>query len=184
MKVPDKKKCIKLLRENHAPVHIIKHCVKVAAVSLFIGDRLQKKGIDINTDLLMAGALLHDISKYQSIVSGGDHAVMGAVLLETLGYPEVARIVKCHVHLDRQINKGERIDEVLVVNYGDKRVKHTDVVSLNERFDDLMLRYGTNSRRQTRISELFEQSKKMEDLIFSIIDLDPDSLNRMFRRKD
>ncbi len=183
MKAPDPKTCIRLLRQTSTPVHIMRHCVKVAAVSTWLGNRLLEQGSDLNMDRLMAGAILHDVSKYQSIVSGGDHALMGARFVEGLGYPEIAKIIKHHVYLDKDTLRDGNINEEMVVNYADKRVKHVDVVSLEERFKDLQARYGTSKERRERINGLFIQSKEMERLIFSRIDMNPEELNKIFRRK-
>ncbi len=183
MKAPDPKTCIRLLRQTSTPVHIMRHCVKVAAVSTWLGKKLLERDLNLNMEILMAGALLHDISKYHSILSGGDHALMGARFVEGLGYPGIARIIKCHVHLDKNTILNGHINEEMVVNYADKRVKHVDVVSLEERFRDLQARYGTSKERRERINELFIQSKEMERLIFSKIDIHPEELNKIFRRK-
>ncbi len=183
MKAPDPKICIRLLRQTSTPVHIMRHCVKVAAVSTWLGKRLLERGSDLNMDILVTGGLLHDVSKYQSIVSGGDHALMGARFVEGLGYPEIAKIIKHHVYLDKDTLRDRNINEEMVVNYADKRVKHVDVVSLEERFKDLQARYGTSKERRERINGLFIQSKEMERLIFSKIGMHPEELNKIFRRK-
>ncbi len=183
MKAPDPKICIRLLRQTSTPVHIMRHCVKVAAVSTWLGKRLLERGSDLNMDILVAGGLLHDVSKYQSIVSGGDHALMGARFVEGLGYPEIAKIIKHHVYLDKDTLRDGNINEEMVVNYADKRVKHVHVVSLEDRFKDLQARYGTSKERRERINGLFIQSKEMERLIFSKIGMHPEELNKIFRRK-
>src|SRR5690242_4073420 len=50
-------------QKYHAPKHIIAHMQKVAAVAMFIANRLKKKSININMKELQAAALLHDLVK-------------------------------------------------------------------------------------------------------------------------
>ncbi len=183
MYLPDLKTSLGLLRKTGTPIHIVRHCVKVAQVSLYLGRELKKTGLDISLDLLLAGGLLHDVAKYESIKNGGDHAKMGAEFLKKLGYPEVADIVRSHVHLDCPSEAVKKISEEILVNYADKRVKHTDVVSLEERFIDLQARYGLDDIRRQRINELYLQSKEMEQTIFSRLEIAPDDLTRIFRRR-
>ncbi len=183
MNIPDNKTAIRLLKKFENPIHIIRHCVRVKDVSTFLSERLCKKGVHLNKDLVRAGALLHDISKHRSIESGGDHAIMGGKILKEMGYSEVAQIVVCHVHLSRSLLESGKISEALIVNYADKRVKHTEVVSLHDRFEDLLIRYGLDESRRKMIRTIYRESKKMEDLIFSRLDIGPDDLTQNFRRK-
>lgn len=153
-------------------------------MAVFIGNLLKESGCNISITLLRAGGLLHDVSKYESILYGGDHASMGAKILKNFGYEEVARIVKSHVHLDPALLHAEQICEELIVNYADKRVKHTNVVSLEERFEDLYNRYGSNKKSIKRIDKLYKQSRCMEKIIFGRLNIKPTKLNLIFRRKN
>ena len=182
MQIPDIKTSIGLLKRKETPIHIMRHCVRVALVSRYLGSKLRERCCDLCLELIMAGALLHDVSKYESITNGGDHAEMGARFLKELGYPEVARIVKNHVYLDYDPGAGGGISEEIIVNYADKRVKHTDVVSLEDRFRDLQARYGLDAMRRQRIQALYQQSKEMERAIFSRLEIHPDDLTKIFRR--
>ncbi len=76
---------------------------------------------------------------------------MGAGILEELGYPHVAQVVREHVHLDDNIMDPRPLREAEVVNYADKRVLHDAVVTLEERFADLKVRYGRTSEALARI---------------------------------
>ncbi len=182
MKIPNDKTAIKILKQYHNPVHIIRHCVKVAKVAVFIGNMLRETGCNISIPLLQAGGLLHDVAKYKSVLYGGDHAIIGAKIITDIGYEDVARIVESHVHLDPTLLSAGQICEELVVNYADKRVKHTSVVSLEERFEDLFKRYGHNEKSIKRIDELYRQGLHMEKIIFDRLDIKPIKLNIIFRR--
>jgi putative nucleotidyltransferase with HDIG domain len=94
-----------------------------------------------DVQLVEAGALLHDIAKASSFGTGLDHAVAGAHRLRSLGLPQVADIVERHVHLGEWKRSGP-VTEAEILNYSDKRVLHEEVVSLDRRFRDLIVRYG------------------------------------------
>ena len=71
------------------------------------------------------GALLHDLGKTACLGTLNNHAELGADILEDLGYPDVAQVVREHVHLDGDILDPRPLREAEVVNYADKRVLHT-----------------------------------------------------------
>lgn len=52
-----------LWREYHVPFHIIQHMKKVAAVSIFIAEKLNQNGNRLNRELVKQGSLLHDFVK-------------------------------------------------------------------------------------------------------------------------
>src|SRR3989338_9014542 len=92
MKIPTKEECIELLRKNNVPDNIIAHTKKVCEFSLKVCHILEERGIKINRDLVAAAALLHDIKKLEP----GEHEIEGAKYIESLGYPEVAVLIKKH----------------------------------------------------------------------------------------
>ena len=61
MELPSKEECYKLLKEYHVPQNVVEHSKKVAKVALFLGDRLIKKGINVNLELVEQASLLHDL---------------------------------------------------------------------------------------------------------------------------
>jgi hypothetical protein len=92
-----------------------------------------------------------------------------------LGYPEVAEIVRQHVVLDDGIPPGQ-ITEAILVHYADKRVKHTAIVSLAERFQDLKERYGKNPPALAWLEDLERKSYELEEQIFQKLTIKPESL--------
>ena len=66
--------------------------------------------------------------------------------------------------------------EVHIINYADKRVRHDTVVSLEERFIDLVERYGSSPERRVRIGQMREATLELEGNIFRRIDSTPDDL--------
>lgn len=179
MQVPDRKLCLNLLIKYHVPAHVVGHSLRVAQVGTFLASHLVMAGCDIDLRLVEAGALLHDITKMQAIERGEDHAATGGRLVSGLGYPALAEIVRRHVRLDLEIEKATRLTSSHLVNYADKRVRHTSIVSLSERFEDLMVRYGISNDRRKGIECLYEKVKTLEERIFNQLDFDPEGLSEL-----
>ncbi|MEW5949012.1 MAG: HD domain-containing protein [Thermodesulfobacteriota bacterium] len=156
--------------------HVGQHCRKVAGVALFIADKLTSAGVKLNIRLIEAAALLHDITKIEALEQGRNHAETGADLLEKLGFPTVAHIVRQHVNLSGPII-GTPINESEVVNYADKRVLHTTVVSLRDRFDYIREKYGHGDPvRITRINRIEEETQELEKKIFARLPIKPEEI--------
>jgi hypothetical protein len=63
-----------------------------------------------------------------------------------------------------------------VVNYADKRVLHDRVVSLGERFADLMVRYGRTPEARARIAVMELRTQVLEEKLFAPLSLTPPDL--------
>ncbi len=176
MGVLNNKQCLRILHQEKVPIHIIRHCAKVSLVSLKIVHNLALKGHKLDIDAVRAAALLHDVAKIQAMELGEDHAELGARLLESMGHVRIAEIIRQHVFLKLPMKRQAGISEEIVVNYADKRVMHTSVVSLEERFRDLQLRYGKSTRAEERIRLLYQEARLMEDMIFSMLDIGPQDI--------
>lgn len=139
MKIPTKEECLKILKEKNVPNNIIAHTTKVCEFSMKVADLLEREGIKVNRKLVEAGALLHDVEK----LSTKDHIVEGYEFIKSLGYPEVATVIKKHglQHIDDDSFEPKTWEEKIVF-YADKRVKNDRVVSVNERFEYVKKRYN------------------------------------------
>ncbi len=174
-RVPDRARCYEILRENQVPQHIVKHCEKVALVATFIAEGLCEIGEDLDLSLVEAGGLLHDVTKHLSLKTGENHALSAAKLLERLGYPEVAKVVARHIFCPPG-PPGSPIREEEIVYYADKRVKHTQIVTLKERFEDLKERYGHNVFSLIRLDHLYEMTKLLERRLFKRLPFGPERI--------
>jgi len=141
--------CRRLLAAHGVPPHIRRHSGQVARVARRIAEALRERGEAVNVGLIEAAALLHDIAKAPCLESRLDHAAEGGRVLRELGLDAVAAIVERHVHLGDWNPRGP-VTGAELVNYADKRVLYVQVVSLPERFRDLIARYG---RGRTDIEE-------------------------------
>ena len=91
MDIPTKEQCLELLRQNNVLPNILRHCMAVHDFGVKLADRLDRQGIAVNTRLVAAGCLLHDIEKLKP-----QHELKGHDLVRKAGYPEVAVLIKTH----------------------------------------------------------------------------------------
>ena len=143
------------IRAHSAMVADMAHSMALIAV---------ERGVKVAPDAVLAAGLLHDLAKTYTIHHGGSHAQLGAAwtMLETRNGP-IARAVMFHVHWPFE----ERLDEDSVfldmaIVYADKRVRHDEYVSLDERFADLVDRYGHSEFIRMRIEMSHQQGKRIE----------------------
>lgn len=154
MTIPTREECLKILKDNNVPENIVVHSEAVCDFALKVADLLEKKEIHINRDLVAAGALLHDIKK----MAPGDHVIEGYELVKSLGFPEVATIMKKHglYHLGKDEFTPKTWEEKIVF-YADKRVKGDKIVGIDERFDYIKQRY-----KKDNFEKEIEFTKKIE----------------------
>ncbi|MBO5555780.1 MAG: HD domain-containing protein, partial [Oscillospiraceae bacterium] len=81
-------------------------------------------GLSLDEQAIHQAALLHDLARGEK-----DHAALGALWLEELGYPALAPLVRSHHDWE-----GGAPDETAVVFLADKAVQRDRRVSLEERF--------------------------------------------------
>jgi uncharacterized protein len=172
--IPSDEECIQIVTSVGMLDNIAVHCRQVCRVSLLLTDHL---GPGLNRDLIRAAALLHDITKTRSLQTGEDHAQTGGLLLDQMGYPEVARIVRQHVRLDHYPSDGSAPTEAQIVNYSDKRVLHDRIVPLSEREGYILERYGLSPERRTNILLLWEKTKKLEERLFAGLPFSPGDIS-------
>jgi putative nucleotidyltransferase with HDIG domain len=162
--------------------HIVRHSRLVTDVALLIAGKLNGSAQNLDLALVEAGALLHDIAKTASIQTNQDHAQTGGELLLSLGYPAVAEVVRQHICLDPGVATSDTVTEAALVNYADKRVKHEEVVDIEERFRDVRERYAHKFPGfEDRIQEVFLETQLLEDKMFSLIDLSPGDVRDILR---
>ena len=148
----------------------------VCQVALVLTDGLIEAGIDINRPLVIAAALLHDITKPRSFKTGENHAQTGGDYLVSIGFPEVGQIVRQHVMLDDYF-AAPHPSEAEVVNYADKRVLHDRVVSLEDRMTYILNRYARPAGRQELFEQLWQQTRRLEQRLFSYLSFSPDTIS-------
>jgi len=173
--IPTRRECFSLMESARMPPHIRRHSCVVTEVALCLTRLLRASGVSLSLSLVESAGLLHDIAKMRSIETGEDHARLGARMLEEWGYPLLAPIVEEHILLDRA-----RVEtfpsESLIVNYADKRVKHDEIVLLDERFRDLIQRYGRTEEIRRDMKRRWDLYSELEEKIFAPLPLQPGDL--------
>ncbi|PIU31782.1 MAG: metal-dependent phosphohydrolase [Syntrophobacteraceae bacterium CG07_land_8_20_14_0_80_61_8] len=177
MTVPGIQQCTDLMARVQLPPHIQEHSLRVAQVSIFLGRHLNRNSVRLDLELLVAAALLHDIAKGICIDSGCSHAALGAEMLNDWGYPQLAPIVAEHVFISPAAVAAP-INESIVVNYADKRVRHTDIVDLDCRFADLIRRYAKNQQHEQALHAKLELYRQLEQRLFEHVAIVPADLGK------
>ena len=140
---PTESECLRILKDAGCKRRVIIHCCTVRTVA----EEMIRK-IDCNRDLVIAGALLHDLgrAKDHSIL----HAMIGAEMAEDLGLPkEIVEIIRRHTGagLDQQdidemgLPQGDYIQRTIeqkIVAHADNMVSDNVVVSHMHSVDKLL----------------------------------------------
>ncbi|MFH7326079.1 HDIG domain-containing metalloprotein [Desulfurivibrio sp. C05AmB] len=181
--IPSEAECLRLMAHYRMPDHIREHSLLVARVSGLLTRLLVERGRDLRVDLAVAGGLLHDIAKAMCLDGGCRHAELGRVICREHGFTELEPLVAEHVVLRQGFNGhcGERE----LVFYADKRVQHSQLVSLAERRDDIIQRYAANDPpRQELIRQNFLLCQRLEAHIFAELPLAADDLGAWLANED
>ena len=157
-------------KEVHLPEHIGKHCDAVARMAGKLGNELLQKGIPLRPIALTRAAECHDLLRFidfqphvqrkipeakepdketealwNSLKNRypAEHEAACAEFLEEHGYPELGTIVRPH-GLHSIVKEPETIHtiEQKLLYYADKRVRFESDVTIDERFDEFIERYG------------------------------------------
>jgi uncharacterized protein len=176
--LPTYSDCLALIAAHGMLPNIREHSIRVMEVADWLGRALMAAGFELHLPLISTGALLHDLGKTACLGTDLNHAHLGADILLPLGYPELAQVVREHVRLEDGAADPRPLREAEVVNYADKRVLHTRVVTLAERFADLKERYGRTPEALVRIAAMAVKSQTLEEKLFAPLRLSPlDLLN-------
>ncbi|MBU0483968.1 MAG: HD domain-containing protein [Proteobacteria bacterium] len=172
--IPSPAECLQLMDKHRMLENIRDHSIIVARIAEVIAIDLRKSGVDLSLDLVVAAALLHDIGKTLCLGSDDDHSQTGLEICLAEGLDELAPLVKEHVWLKFQ--EGP-ISEKEIVYYADKRVNHDKVVSLFDRQEYIVKRYGNSDpQREVAIRKNCRNWDKVEGKIFAGLDFGPADL--------
>ena len=169
-KLPSREQAIQLLRENHCQPIVIRHCEVVAELALEIADKLEKKGLKVDRELVEVGALLHDLGRSKS--HGIDHGVIGANIASSAGLPEpLVKIIKRHVGggiiADEAESFGWPKDVYVPVTLEEKIVSYADkLIDLSKRVPiDLEIKKLQSEHKD----EPAERVRKLHEEITSLL---------------
>lgn len=166
-RIPSKEECLDLLKIYNTPANVIKHCLLVTEIS----EEFCNKIDTIDRDLVIAGAMLHDIGR--SVDHSLKHAVEGVKILEKEKLdPKLISIVRNHIGAgipkDEAVKLGLPAEdfipstrEEIIVSYVDKLVCGSRRCSFEEALDQFIRKFGKDSNVVTRFLKHKEIIEKM-----------------------
>lgn len=110
------------LLEAVAPQRVIRHALAVEDFALTLCNALP---LQLDHAQISHAALLHDIARCEK-----NHAEIGALWLEKLGYADLGAIIRCH----HDLNAPQHIDEAAIVYIADKAVQEDQYIGIDARF--------------------------------------------------
>lgn len=167
--IPDDEACFALWDKYEMLDNVRAHSLLVAHIATELARRAAAAGRPVHVGAVRASALLHDLAKTYCIRHGGSHAVLGAgwVMAETHN-PLIAQGVLLHVHWPWAVpvHEPDRLCSLpFFVIYADKRSMHDRCVPLEERFQDLLERYGKTEKARSGITDSYRQANLIESAL-------------------
>jgi putative hydrolase of the HAD superfamily len=169
---PTLQEAISWYQGENASYVLLQHVQTVAAIAYWFAVRLRERKMMVDPILTHRAGLLHDLDKLTPNRPPGDHGEAGATMLREKGFARVAEIVASHVIKTPDKIKLESMEAKLVF-FADKLVKHNEIVSIKERYDDLEARYPKNSAYR---NEVEPYSNEIQDQLCKLIRIDPQNL--------
>ena len=112
LEIPDEAECRSIIDRELPDVPAIRaHLHQVCDTALTLARALHSCGLDFDTDIIRAGALLHDIKRKEA-----NHAEAGSGFLQELGFQKIADVTAVHMDL----TPGPELDETQIVFFADK----------------------------------------------------------------
>lgn len=178
--VPSDQECQGWWKKYAMLEHIQRHSLQVALIATTLARKASTLGLGNPFDLadhdfvqsVRVSALLHDLGKTCTIQSGGNHSQLGAAWVMGLtGNPLIAQGVMHHVHWPGPVDPQVYFLPLCVL-YADKRVKHDQIVSIDERYSDLVVRYGHSGLSRSWMERSRAMSLKIERVLSEFLQED------------
>ena len=189
--VPDDAQIEAWRDEVRLPTHIRAHTETVAGVVKILADQLT---IDrhwlLRHEAMRAAAKVHDLLRFVDFATwngdasytptdddrtvwtrckerfGTPHEDAAKRFLIERGYPLLAEIVRTHRGIDDGGAANAMTPEQRILAYADKRVRFDEIVTLDERFDDFVKRYGKGDKESDYAKTWRATMKKIEHSLF------------------
>lgn len=170
----------KLYTTYETPPWVIGHCKEVSRVATTIGEALNQRGYNLDTELIRVSGLAHDVLRTKD-----DHDLEMGKLLDEMGYHEEADVVRRHMRY--YFNPIEELNETDIMCLADRIVKEDTYVGIIDRVDYLIHKPGETPNRTERLLGAREESKayiaQIEDLLGQSIDSLFFSPNELVKKK-
>lgn len=162
-RLPTRKQALQFLRKSGCKENVVRHCEAVAQLATEIAEACHENGLDVDLELVQAGALLHDIgrSKTHSV----HHAVIGAEIAKTFGLPEpIVSIIERHVGGGITAREARKLGwprgvytpqtlEEKIVSYADKLIEGSRRVPIEKTLDIFSQEFPSAAERIQKLHE-------------------------------
>lgn len=171
--IPTEEQTRALWDKYNLPEYKRNHVILVAKVAKFFA-----KYFSVNTRLLIAGALLHDIDKNAQKLPGEQHPDTAVRILTEEGMGEVAALVKTHpLHAILDPTIAPKTWEEKLLFLSDKMVKQ-DIVTVDERFA-LWRQEDLPAEAYDLLDRTYPKVKELEREIFTLIKSKPEDTRKL-----
>lgn len=173
-----KKKAIGLLVKAGCSPKVVRHAESVAALAVEIADACQKKGLEIDVQLVEIGALLHDIGRSET--HSVNHVIVGVEIAQLAGLPDpIISIIERHVGGGISKDEAKKLGwpvkdyipqtlEEKIVTYADKLIEGSRRVPIEQVIEKF-------SRFNVPQSSILRMKRLHEEFSSLLGDLDVDS---------
>ena len=166
-KLPSAQKALTLLSECGCSKKVIAHCKAVSALAVKFAEACKKRGLSVDVELVLVGALLHDIGR--SKTHGINHSIVGVEIAKSLNLPEpIVAIIGRHIGGGITAEEAKELGwpvkdylpttlEEKLVTYADKLIEGCRVVPITNTLDKFSRELGGNHPAIDRIIRLHEE---------------------------
>lgn len=183
MNIPTSIEIQQLYQRYHTPANIQQHMVMVERIAVWLAERRRQQGDAVNIPVVSAAALLHDLIRIpeqwqylpDTITTPLPHAEINYLLLRK-EFPELASTIRPHSLMTILSPQPFANLEQKIVYYADKRVNHSEVVSVLDRLRLGSQRWPVHSEPD-RSAELLTRLTILEQELFSGLTIQPDQLH-------
>lgn len=190
----NEKQVQKLYQRFYTPDHVIHHCLVVTRVADTIAGYYEDKKYELDSNSIHYACKLHDMVRIIDFNDNPQYDNIRAQLKKqypsmshgeaaayVLGYeqrePIIASIVRKHAFDAIIKRKYQPFSlEEKIATYADKRVLHTDVVSLQERFEDGRKRYNPHNIETEKQQAIYDAYYALEKELFEPLKKTPEDI--------
>lgn len=179
--IPTANQAKQLWKKYNLPEKKQIHVQLVCDVALFLSSKIMEKDslVRINTQLLQAGTLLHDIDKAIPKLEGEKHPETGVRVLREEGMEEVADLIKYHSvqFINDPITAPDTWEEKLLF-LADKMVKQ-EVITVDKRFHLWLEETDLPNSQKEMLRHVYPKVKSLEKELFAKIGINPQDVRQL-----
>ncbi|HWR41707.1 DVU_1551 family NTP transferase [Sporomusa sp.] len=160
--IPTYAECLAMLSQHQVDGKVMRHGQAVAAVGRSMAGLLNRGGLNLDVDLVVAGGLVHDLAKGKP-----NHPKRGERMVKSMGFPTLSGIVASH--MDMELAADYVIDEAAIVFLADKLVQGDRLVSLVERFSPALEKFSGSPEIMDSIARRMRTAEAIRNRMLSLL---------------